>query len=65
MPRTEALLRWQRKNGLYTSALLESIRIPNINILQVFQNVRVIVSEESDGRQIPWESTSLTGDFIF
>ena len=53
------------KNGLYTSALLESIRIPNINILQVFQNVRVIVSEKSDGRQIPWESTSLTGDFIF
>ena len=53
------------KNGLYTSALLESIRITNINILQVFQNVRVIVSEKSDGRQIPWESTSLTGDFIF
>jgi hypothetical protein len=53
------------KNGLYTSALLESIRIPNINILQVFQNVRVIVSEKSGGRQIPWESTSLTGDFIF
>jgi len=52
-------------NGLYTSALLESIRIPNINILQVFQNVRVIVSDKSEGRQIPWESTSLTGDFIF
>lgn len=52
-------------NGLYTSALLESIKIPKINILQVFQNVRVIVSEKSEGRQIPWESTSLTGDFIF
>ncbi|MBP1665776.1 MAG: hypothetical protein H6Q23_636 [Bacteroidetes bacterium] len=52
-------------NGLYTSALLESIRIPKINILQVFQNVRVIVSDKSEGRQVPWESTSLTGDFIF
>ncbi len=52
-------------NGLYTSALLESIKIPKINILQVFQNVRVIVSDKSEGRQIPWESTSLTGDFIF
>jgi WD40 repeat protein len=52
-------------NGLYTSALLESIKIPKINILQVFQNVRVIVSDKSEGRQVPWESTSLTGDFIF
>jgi WD40 repeat protein len=53
------------KNGLYTSAILESIKIPQINILQIFQNVRKIVSEESGGQQIPWESTSLTGDFYF
>jgi len=53
------------KNGLYTSAILESIKIPGINILQIFQNVRSIVSEKSGGRQIPWESTSLTGDFYF
>ncbi len=53
------------RNGLYTSALLESIRIPDLNILQIFQNVRNIVSEKSNGLQIPWESTSLTGDFYF
>jgi len=53
------------KNGLYTSALLESIRIPDLNILQIFQNVRNIVSQKSNGLQIPWESTSLTGDFYF
>ena len=53
------------QNGLYTSAILESIRIPDINILQIFQNVRSIVSEKSEGKQIPWESTSLTGDFYF
>ena len=52
-------------NGLYTSAILESIKIPDINILQIFQNVRGIVSEKSGGKQIPWESTSLTGDFYF
>jgi WD40 repeat protein len=52
-------------NGLYTSAILESIRTPKINILQIFQNVRKIVSEKSGGQQIPWESTSLTGDFYF
>jgi hypothetical protein len=53
------------KNGLYTSAILESIRIPNITILQMFQNVRAIVSQKSGKQQIPWESTSLTGDFYF
>lgn len=53
------------KNGLYTSAILESIQIPNITILQMFQNVRSIVSQKSNKQQIPWESTSLTGDFYF
>lgn len=53
------------KNGLYTSAILESIRIPDVTILQMFQNVRSIVSKESNKQQIPWESTSLTGDFYF
>ena len=53
------------KNGLYTSAILESIKVPNITILQMFQNVRSIVAQKSNKLQIPWESTSLTGDFYF
>jgi len=53
------------RNGLYTSAILESIRIPDITILQMFQNVRSIVSGTSGKQQVPWESTSLTGDFYF
>lgn len=52
-------------NGLYTSALLENIISPGINILQMFQNVRRIVSSKSEKQQIPWESTSLTNDFFF
>ena len=53
------------ENGLYTSAILESIQIPDINVIQMFQNVRNIVSQKSGNTQIPWESTSLTGDFYF
>src|SRR4030043_222860 len=53
------------KNGLYTSAILESIQIPDINVIQMFQNVRNIVSQKSGNKQVPWESTSLTGDFYF
>jgi WD40 repeat protein len=52
-------------NGLYTSAILETIKIPDITILQMFQKVRAIVSQKSNKQQIPWESTSLTGDFYF
>jgi hypothetical protein len=53
------------KNGLYTSALLESIIIPGISISQMFQNVGRIVSQKSEKQQIPWISSSLTADFYF
>jgi uncharacterized protein (TIGR02145 family) len=53
------------KNGLYTSAILESMKIPNITIIEMFQNVRSIVSQKSSKQQIPWESTSMTGNFYF
>jgi uncharacterized protein (TIGR02145 family) len=52
-------------NSLYTSALLESIILPNLTIDQVFQNVGRIVSQKSDNKQIPWKSSSLIMDFYF
>lgn len=51
------------ENGLYTSALLNYIKNPNLRIEDVFKRVRVEVREASNGEQIPWESTSLEGDF--
>jgi uncharacterized caspase-like protein len=53
------------ENGLYTEALLQEINNPDLTILQVFQRVRNKVGERSSKAQIPWESTSLTGDFFF
>jgi hypothetical protein len=41
------------------------MKTPDITILQMFQNVRRSVSEQSLRKQIPWESTSLTDDFYF
>lgn len=55
----------QGNNGLYTSAILEYIFEPDLNIIQMFQKVRTKVRESSDGIQTPWESTSLEGDFYF
>jgi len=51
------------ENGLYTSAILNHIYEKDISILQMFQKVRKDVREVSGGTQIPWESTSLEGDF--
>jgi hypothetical protein len=53
------------ENGLYTSALLKQIRVPNASIETVFKKVRQEVIKSSEGKQTPWESTSLTGDFYF
>lgn len=52
-------------HGLYTSALLENLMVPGLQIEDVFKRVRVFVREQSNGRQVPWESTSLEGDFYF
>ena len=53
------------KHGLYTAALLENITLPGLTIEQVFKRVRAKVAQQSEGKQTPWESTSLTGDFYF
>ena len=52
-------------NGLYTLSLLKHINIPGITILEVSQQVRSEVRQKSADEQIPWESTSLEGNFYF
>ncbi|MBR1120275.1 caspase family protein [Bradyrhizobium lablabi] len=49
----------------YTSAFLKLAREPNVPIEQLFKRVRLEVNNTTDGRQIPWESSSLTSDFTF
>lgn len=51
-------------NSPYTTALLTVAQQP-VPIEQAFKKVRVAVAEETAGRQIPWESSSLTADFRF
>jgi tetratricopeptide (TPR) repeat protein len=55
----------RRKNSPYTSALLQHIRTPNITVLEMFQGVRSTVITRTGGKQTPWESTSLRGNFYF
>ena len=52
-------------NGLYTQFLLQELKRPITRIEDVFKRVRLNVRKQSNGRQIPWESTSLEEDFFF
>ena len=52
-------------NGLYTQFLVRELKVPNAKIEDVFKRVRLQVRRQSEGRQVPWESTSLEDDFSF
>jgi hypothetical protein len=45
--------------------LLHHIQSPGLPVEMLFKRVRVAVSEETKRAQVPWESSSLTGDFCF
>lgn len=53
------------RNGIYTKHLLKNLKDGDSDIQKVFQRVRTGVVAETRGKQTPWETTSLTGDFYF
>lgn len=53
------------RNGLYTAELLKYIKQPNIKIEEAFKQVTIAVDRTSDGKQVPWTSSSLRGEFYF
>jgi Caspase domain len=52
-------------NSPYTTALMKVAREPGLPIEEAFKRVRVSVNDATQGRQVPWESSSLTSDFRF
>jgi uncharacterized caspase-like protein len=52
-------------NGLYTQELIKAMRKPGLSIEQIFKEVRINVSKLSSDKQVPWENSSLMGDFFF
>lgn len=53
------------ENGVYTKHLLAHMTTPLLPVEVMFRRVREGVTAETKNRQIPWESSSLTGDFYF
>jgi caspase domain-containing protein len=49
----------------YTGSLTKIARQPGLPLEQALKRVRLAVHQTTDGRQTPWESSSLTSDFVF
>jgi hypothetical protein len=52
-------------NGPYSAELARAMAVTGLKIEDVFKRVRVAVQQQTRGDQVPWESSSLTGDFYF
>ena len=53
------------RNGLFTKHLLQAMQQPDQPVELAFKDVVKAVSDESRGRQTPFITSSLTGDFYF
>lgn len=53
------------RNSPFAAALLRYMKEPGLTIEQVFKNVRHKLGQETGGKQVPWELSSLEGDFYF
>jgi len=54
-----------QRNSPFTRHLLNVIQQPGLQIEEAFKEVRRNVSRDTNGAQVPWESTSLVGKFYF
>lgn len=52
-------------HGVYTEELLKALTEPGLTVEDVFKRVRVNVMRATGEAQVPWESSSLTGNFVF
>ncbi len=52
-------------NSPYTKHLARLISKKGLPLEQVFKEVRKAVVDETNGEQVPWENSSLMGDFYF
>jgi hypothetical protein len=53
------------RNGTFTKNLLLHLNTPGLEVGKMLRKVRVSVKKDTGGKQVPWESSSLEGDFYF
>ena len=55
----------QGRNSPFTSALTRGIKQPGRNLTSVMIDVRKDVLTTTNGKQVPWDHSALTGEFYF
>jgi uncharacterized caspase-like protein len=53
------------RNSPYTESLIRHMRTPGLQIEDVFKEVRKDMGRKTGGQQVPWELSSLEGQFYF
>jgi formylglycine-generating enzyme required for sulfatase activity len=53
------------RNGVFTAALLANLKRPGLKLEDVFKATRERVMSVTSSRQVPWDSSSVQGDFYF
>lgn len=51
------------RNGAYTAELLRQMQVPGLSVEELLKRVRVNLKQQTKDEQVPWESSSLVGDF--
>lgn len=54
-----------QENSVYTKHLLQWLNTPGMPVERLFKQVRIGVAQETQSQQVPWETSSLMGDFCF
>ena len=52
-------------HSLYTKHLIDNMQTPGLPVELLFKQVRIGVARDTLRKQVPWESSSLTGEFCF
>ncbi|MBL8670944.1 MAG: caspase family protein [Alphaproteobacteria bacterium] len=52
-------------NSPYAAALADAIRQPGVPVERTFKDVRAKVLKSTGNQQVPWEASSLVGEFAF
>jgi uncharacterized caspase-like protein len=53
------------ENSAYTKSLARAILAPGLPLEQTFKEVRRLVADATDNKQVTWDSSSITGNFYF
>jgi Caspase domain/TPR repeat/Tetratricopeptide repeat len=55
----------EKANGTFTQYILKYIKTPKLSIESLFKQVRQEVAMQTKRQQVPWDSSSLIGEFSF